>query len=127
MPEAANALNPPARLARYSNKKLTQYFKEWISGTPGLNKGFRNRNGVDFVSCLGNLGTSSYAGNFGFGLVISKVVEDSLKRTIIAEISQIEVPKEGDPLSLAFVRVHTTTPSESRYERNYRHRPGSFC
>src|SRR6516225_6844393 len=28
-PEAGNGLNPPARLARYSNKKPAHYFKEW--------------------------------------------------------------------------------------------------
>jgi hypothetical protein len=73
---------------------------------PGLGKGSRNGNSVDLVSCLGDVRTRGYTGHFGFWFVKSKIIEDSLKRALIAEIGQIEVPKEGDFLLLALGRVH---------------------
>jgi hypothetical protein len=118
MSEAGNASDPSVRFARYSNSKSTYEFEEWILGmTPRFKKILRNRNGVDLVSCFGSLWTGAYADNFDFWFITSKMIEDSLKRTLIAEIGQIEMPKEGDLLLPAFSRNHAAVLSESPEDR----------
>ena len=79
------------------------------------------------MGCFGNLRPRGYTDNFGFSFVASKIVEESLKRTLIAEIGQIEMPKEGDLLSLAFVRIHAVVPSEALGPETNKRRSPSFC
>src|SRR5438046_244484 len=104
MPQPPHAPDPAVRLARYCDKEPS---KEWILGAPGLEIAFRNRNSVDLVCCFGDFRTRGYTGHCGFWFVTSKIIERSLKRALIPEVGQIEVPKKGDPLLLGSVRVHT--------------------
>jgi hypothetical protein len=51
-------------------------------------------------------------------LLVRNIEDYRGKRTLIAEIGQIEMSKEGDLLLLVFARMHAVVPSESPQEGN---------
>jgi len=50
----------------------------------------------------GSLGAGTNADNFGVRLETSKVIKNRLKSALVAEISRIKVPKEGNLRSVPF-------------------------
>src|SRR5262249_8183713 len=105
-PEPHKTLNPPVKLAWYSNKNPSRHSKQWISGEPGFNEPLRNWNSLDLVGCNGSLRTCADTGNLSIRLVTPKMAKNGLKSTLITEISRIKVPKKGNPLPLFFVLFH---------------------
>src|SRR5215831_6084459 len=71
-------------------------------------------NSFDMVGRSGSLGAGTNADNFGVRLETSKVIKNRLKSALVAEISRIKVPKEGNLLALPFGLFHISLPDVSR-------------
>src|SRR5215813_15146153 len=71
-------------------------------------------NSFDMVGRGGSLGAGTNADNFGVRLETSKVIKNRLKSALVAEVSRIKVPKEGNLVALPFGLFHISHPDVSR-------------